>query len=173
MKQHGLGPKDVSILALGDNVARIAALKTRSVDAAVIAAPGDMKAVEEGFKILLEVGDIYRLPMGGITATVTKTRENAAEVRKVVRAVVRATRFIVDLANKEDVVKYIEGFFKLSKGPAEEFYGRLIPALSASGMVDRDKIKLVIDSAVERGLTDKPLDPDRVVDFSFVKELRS
>ena len=38
-------------------------------------------------------------------------------------------------------------------------------------MVDRDKIKLVIDSAVERGLTDKLLDSETVVDFSFVKEL--
>ena len=38
-------------------------------------------------------------------------------------------------------------------------------------MVDRDKIQLVIDSAVERGLTDKPLDPDMVVDFTFAKEL--
>ena len=28
------------------------------------------------------------------------------------------------------------------------------------------------DSALERGLTDKPLDPDTVVDFSLTKALR-
>jgi hypothetical protein len=31
---------------------------------------------------------------------------------------------------------------------------------------------MVIDSALERGLTDKPLDPDAVVDFSITKALR-
>jgi hypothetical protein len=35
-----------------------------------------------------------------------------------------------------------------------------------------DRIKLAIDSAVERGLIDKPLDPEMVVDFSMLKELR-
>ena len=38
--------------------------------------------------------------------------------------------------------------------------------------VERDKIKLVIDNAVERGLTDKPLDPDAVTDFSIARQLR-
>jgi hypothetical protein len=47
-----------------------------------------------------------------------------------------------------------------------------VPSLNPSGIVDRDKIKLVIDSAVERGLTDKPLDPDAVSDFSIVRQLR-
>jgi hypothetical protein len=55
---------------------------------------------------------------------------------------------------------------------SDEFYRRLIPSLNPSGIVERDKIKLVIDSAIERGLTDKPLDPDAVIDFSIVKQLR-
>ncbi len=42
---------------------------------------------------------------------------------------------------------------------------------SASGMVDRDKIKLVIDSPVERGLTGRAVDPDTVTDFSFARDL--
>jgi len=55
---------------------------------------------------------------------------------------------------------------------SDEFYRRLIPSLNPSGIVERDKIKLVIDSAIERGLTDKPLDPDAVTDFSIAKQLR-
>jgi hypothetical protein len=55
---------------------------------------------------------------------------------------------------------------------ADEFYRRLVPSLSPTEFVDRDKIKLVIDNAVERGLTDKPLDPDAVTDFSIARQLR-
>jgi len=89
----------------------------------------------------------------------------------VVAAVVKATRFISDPKNKEDVVNYIKTFFKLDGAAAGEFYHRIVPSLSSTGVVDRDKIKLVIDSAVERGLTKQPPDPDAVVDFSFAKEL--
>ena len=53
-----------------------------------------------------------------------------------------------------------------------EFYRRLVPSLNPGRVVERDKIKLVIDSAVERGLTDKPIEPDTVTDFSIAKQLR-
>jgi len=173
LKAYGLEPKkDVTLLATGDNTARIAALKYGSVDAALIAAPGDIKVVEEGYPMLLDAGTIYKLPMGGVSASVAKIQGNRDEVGKVVGAVVKASRFISDPRNKEDVVSYIRNFFKLDRGAAVEFYQRIAPSLSSTGIVDRDKIKLVIDSAVERGLTDKPLDPDAVTDFSFARQLR-
>ena len=50
LKAYGLEPKkDVTVLATGDNTSRIAALKHGSVDAALIAAPGDIKVAEEGY----------------------------------------------------------------------------------------------------------------------------
>ena len=174
LKHYGLNSKDVTILATGDTAARLAALKFRSVDAAIISPPGDIKAVALGdFKILMDAGAIYKVPSGGISTTQKKISENPTEVRRVVRAVLRATRSLVDPQNKSDVINYIGTFFKLDRNSAEEFYGKLIPSLSPAGIVDRDKIKLVIDSAIERGLTNKPLDPDAVVDFSFVQEAGS
>jgi NitT/TauT family transport system substrate-binding protein len=172
LRAYGLEPKkDVVVLATGDNTSRIAALKHGSVDAALVAAPGDIKIAEEGFKILLDAGTIYKLPMGGVSTSLAKIQENPSEVKKVVGAVVRASKFIIDPKNKEDIVNYITTFFKLDRGAAGEFYQRIVPSLSSTGVVDRDKIKLVIDSAVERGLTNKPPDADTVVDFSFAKEL--
>ncbi len=173
LKAYGLEPKkDVTVLATGDNMSRIAALKYGSVDAALIAAPGDIKIAEEGYPILLDAGTIYKLPMGGVSASLAKIQGNRDEVRKVVGAVVRASKFIADPQNKEDVVNYIKNFFKLDRGAAVEFYQRMVPSLSSTGVLDRDKIKLVIDSAIERGLTDKPFDPDAVTDFSIVRQLK-
>ena len=110
--------------------------------------------------------------MGGVSTSLAKIQENRDEVRRVVGAVVRATESVINPQNKEDVVNYIRTFFKPDRGATVEFYQRIIPSLSSTGVVDRDKIKLVIDSAIERGLTDKPLDPDAVTDFSIAKRLR-
>jgi len=173
LKNHGLKPKeDVTILAGGSNSARAAALKQGAVDAALLSSPDDIRAAGEGFRILLDVGSDYRLPWGGVSTTTGKIRGSPPEVEKVLRAVLRATRAITELRNKDEVTSWIGKFFKLDRAMSEEFYRRLVPSLNPGGITERDKIKLVIDNAVERGLTDKPLDPDAVVDFSIAKQLR-
>ena len=175
LRTNGLRPKeDVSLLAGGTNSARIALLKQGLVDAALITAPDDLRALAsgEGYRILVDVGSDYRLPWGGISASQNKIRRDPVEVEKFLRAVLRGVRAISDPQNKTDVTHWVGKFFKLEDKLADEFYRRLVPSLNPSGLAERDKIKLIIDSAVERGLTDKPLDPDAVVDFSIVRQLR-
>ncbi len=173
LKHYGLRPKeDVTILATGGTTERLAALRHGAVDGAIISSPGDIKAAAEGFKILLDVGTIYKLPNGGMSTTVTKIREKPAKVKNIVRALVRATRFFVDTRNREESTRYVENLFKLDRSSAEEFYRRLVPSLSPTGVVDMDRIKLVIDSALERGLINKAPDPETAVHFSFAKELK-
>jgi ABC-type nitrate/sulfonate/bicarbonate transport system substrate-binding protein len=172
LKHYGLKPQDdVVILATGGAMERIAALKHESVHAAIIPAPGDMKAEQEGFKILMDAGTIYKLPNGGTSTTVTKIKQNPAEVRKVVRAVVGGTRFIMDPQNKPEVTKYISRVFNLNPASTEQFYGRFVLTLSRTGMVEMDKIKLIVDDALERGIISKPVDPETLVDYSFAKGL--
>ena len=173
LRSHGLRPKeDVAILAGGTNSARIATLNQGLVDAALITAPDDLRAVGEGYRILVDVGADYGLPWGGISASQNKIRRDPNEVERFLRAVMRAVRAISDPQNKTDVTAWIGKFFKLDDNLADSFYRRLVPSLNPSGVVESGKIKLIIDSAVERGLTDKPLDPDAVVDFSIMRQLR-
>jgi ABC-type nitrate/sulfonate/bicarbonate transport system substrate-binding protein len=130
-----------------------------------------MVMTREGFTLLLDVGTLYQLPFGGISATPTKIREKPVEVERVLRAVVQAGRLIADAKNSEDVRTYIMRLFKLDKFLAEQFYRRLVASLSLSGTVEMDKIKLAIESAVERGVIDKPVDPGMVVDFSIARKI--
>jgi ABC-type nitrate/sulfonate/bicarbonate transport system substrate-binding protein len=173
LRSHGLRPKeDVVVLAGGSNPARVAALKNGAVDAALLSAPEDIRAAAEGLRILLDVGTEYRLPWGGVCATQAKIRGNRPDTERFVRATLRAARAITEPQNKHEVSAWLGKFFKLDDRMSDEFYRRLVPSLNPGGIVERDKIKLVIDSAIERGLTDKPLDPDAVTDFAIVRQLR-
>ena len=173
LKHYGLDTKkDVALLAAGRGPQMIAGLQNRSLDAAFISAPSDIQASREGFKVLLETGTIFKFPYGGLSATVKKIRENPAEIDRVIRAVMLATRAVVDPNNKEDVVRYIMKPFRLNRQDSLEFYERLVPALKPTGIVPRRVTQRAIDMAVEKGVTDKPLDPDQIVDFSFVKKLK-
>ncbi len=171
-KHYGLNPsKDVTLLATGRNAARIAAVKTGAIDAAFLSSPFDIKMAREGYKVLVDAGTVYKMPFGGITTTTTKLRENPTEVKKVLRAVLGATKAMVEPKNRDDVINFMVKFFKLKRSTADEFYSRIVPALNPTGIVGRNVIKLAIDRAIEKGITDKPVDPDKVVDFSLVKEL--
>jgi NitT/TauT family transport system substrate-binding protein len=170
LKHFGLRPKeDVVIIATGGTTERIAALKHGSVDAAIIPAPGDMKAEQEGFEILMDAGTIYKLPNGGMSTTVNKIRQSPGEVRRVARALVLATKFFVEPQNKPEVTRYLSRVFNLDPASTDQFYGRLIPSLTPTGTVEMDKIKLIVDGALDRGVISKPVDPETLVDFSFVK----
>jgi ABC-type nitrate/sulfonate/bicarbonate transport system substrate-binding protein len=172
LKHFGLKPKeDVVILPTGGTTERIAALKHGSVDAAIIPAPGDMRAEREGFKILMDAGSVYKLPNGGMSTTTSKIQQNPAEVRRVARSLVLATKFFVDPQNKGEVIKYLSRVFSLDPPSTDEFYRRFVPSLSPSGTVEMDKIKLIVDGALDRGIIKKPVEPETLVDFSFVKGL--
>jgi ABC-type nitrate/sulfonate/bicarbonate transport system substrate-binding protein len=172
LKHFGLRAKeDVVLVATGGTTERIAALKHGSIDAAVIPAPGDIKAEQEGFKILMDAGAVYKLPNGGMSTTVTKIQQNPAEVRRVVRALALATKFFIEPRNKAEVAKYLTRVFNLEPVSTEEFYRRFVPSLSPTGVVEMDKVKLIVDGALERGLISKPVDPEGLVDFSFAKGL--
>jgi NitT/TauT family transport system substrate-binding protein len=79
LKHYGLKPQeDVAIVATGGTTERIAALKHESVHAAIIPAPGDMRAAQEGFKILIDAGTVYKLPNGGMSTTMTKIKAKSS-----------------------------------------------------------------------------------------------
>jgi ABC-type nitrate/sulfonate/bicarbonate transport system substrate-binding protein len=171
LKHYGLSSKTVTILATGPGTLGIAALKTGSIDAAFLPAPYDMRMAREGFTLLLDVGTLYQLPFGGISATPAKIRDKPGEVGRVIRAVVQAGRLIADPKNSEDAMGYIMRLFKLDRTLADPFYRRLVGSLSLNGMVETDKIRLAIESAVERGVIEKPVDPAMVADFSIARRI--
>lgn len=171
-KHFGLeAPKDVTLLAAGSNSARIAGLKKKAFEGAFISAPLDIRATQEGLKMLLEAGTISKYPYGGFSTTVKKIRENPTQVKKALRAVVLATRAVVDPQNKDDVVQYIMKSFKLDHDGSTAFYERLVPAMNPTGIVAMGEIQRAIDSAVKKGVTDKPRAADQIVDFTFAREI--
>jgi ABC-type nitrate/sulfonate/bicarbonate transport system substrate-binding protein len=172
LKHYGLNPKDVTLLAIGSGVARLVAMRKGGLDAALMNSPQDIQAVKEGFKVLLDVGTVYQLPFGGLSTTLTKMGENPAEVKQVIRAVLLATQALVKPENRDDAINHAAALFKIERGTAAEFHRRMVSALSPTGVVEMDKIRLAIDSAVERGLIHKPLEPEAVVDFSLVRNMR-
>ena len=68
-----------------------------------------------GFNVLLRAYEVFSFPFIGIGANLKTIKEKPDEVKKVVKAMVRANRFIRD--DKEGAVRILMEWGKIERGP--------------------------------------------------------
>jgi len=146
LKSFGLDTeKDLKFIALGPDRARLAALKEGLVDVAVIAPPGDALGKQMGFNVLLRAYEVFSFPFIGIGANLKTIKEKPDEVRKVVKAMVRANRFIRE--DKEGAVRILMEWGKVERDHAAASYDSTWKVFSPDGNISADGLRLVMDQA--------------------------
>src|SRR4030095_16985192 len=105
LEHSGINPdKDVKIVAFGFDGARLEALQEGLVDAALIAAPADAQA-RRGFNVLARANDFLKFPHIGLGTSNRVIKEKPQELKKVIKAMVRANRFIRE--NRDESIKVL------------------------------------------------------------------
>ncbi|GAB3599999.1 ABC transporter substrate-binding protein [Microbacterium tumbae] len=177
--QGGLDfPDGVTVTYAGSSTDRFAALTSGTVDATILTAPYDFQAEKAGF---VELDDLVEhLPPekyygNGVSTTDAYAEENPEVIEKIFAAEQKALDYMLDPANKEDVIATIKEVGKLDADVADELgeyiYERLIGSgyYLAGGEADPDGIQGVIDSTVALGFLDEgAIAPDDVYDTSLV-----
>ncbi len=145
VKHFGLDPEaDIKVLALGTDAARLAALKEGVVDAIIVAPPVDFEGQKMGFNILSRAGDIFRFPYNGLGTSVKKISESPDEVKRVLRALIRANRYIRQ--NKEGTVQVLVNWAKTKPEFAAAAYDSTARVFSLDGTIPEDGLRIVIDN---------------------------
>jgi NitT/TauT family transport system substrate-binding protein len=143
VKHFGLDPEaDIKVLALGTDAARLAALKV--VDVIIVAPPVDFEGQKMGFNIISRAGDIFRFPYNGLGTSVKKIGENPGEVKRVLRSVIRANRYIRQ--NKEGAVQVLVNWTKTKPEFAAAAYDSTAGVFSLDGTIPEDGLRIVIDN---------------------------
>ena len=103
LERSGIDPeKEAKLVAFGSDSARFAALKEGLVDAAIIAPPADAQGRNLGFNVLARANDLFKFPHIGLGTSTKKIKEKPQEVAAVIKAFIRANRFIRD--HREETV---------------------------------------------------------------------
>jgi len=146
IKQAGIDPdKEIKILALGSDAARLGALKQRVVDVVVISPPADAQMEKQGFRILGRAYELFNYPYLGLGTHLRKIKEKPEEIRRVIKASIRANRLIRD--NRDEAVRTLVAWGKIEREFAYASYDALRNLFNADGAVPEDGLKLVIDQA--------------------------
>jgi ABC-type nitrate/sulfonate/bicarbonate transport system substrate-binding protein len=171
LKLHGIDPdKGVEYVNIPGAAPRIAALEKGLIAATPIAPPGDLKALQAGFKRLIFFGDVLP-PMAftGLVATARYIRENPKTVERMTRAVVRGTFSAHD--DSSAAIGAMHSFMKMPKEDARETYSLVrksfTPVLTETGV--RKMAELVSSSS---GVS-QTKDPKDYMDVSFLNRALS
>jgi ABC-type nitrate/sulfonate/bicarbonate transport system substrate-binding protein len=169
LKSHGIDAekKEVHIVFLGDSPVRLEALRRNIVDATMVLIPYVILASNSGLKVLGHAGSFMELATPGLGTTDRIVKQKPDQVKRVVRAVVKAMLFI--RKNREESVRITMSWLSLNRDVAEKSYDMALDSFSEDGSPSRKGLMTSIElSGVKEEV---PL--AKVFDFSFLQEIHN
>lgn len=165
-KHFGLDPdKDVKFLAVGPNEARFAAMK-QGVVAATLGS--EFLGKKMGFVVLARAYELFSYPDSGLVASVKKIKERPDEVKRVIRAGIKANRYIHQ--NREDTIQFMVEWLKIDKELATATYESVWKAFNEDGNIPEDGLRLIIEEAKKAAKVEREVSINEVADPSILKE---
>jgi ABC-type nitrate/sulfonate/bicarbonate transport system substrate-binding protein len=141
IKQSGIDPKKTSKFSPG-RTRHGDALKQRVVDVVVISPPADTQMEKQGYRILARAYELFSFPYLGLGTHTRKIKEKPDEIRRVIKATIRANRLIRD--NRDEAVRTLIQWGKVEREFAYASYDALRNLFNADGAVP-ERIELVIE----------------------------
>jgi NitT/TauT family transport system substrate-binding protein len=169
VKHYGVDPdKQMKIVALGPDRARFAALKEGIVDVAVIAPPADSEGRKAGFNILARAYEIFTFPFVGLGTSTRKLAEKPDEVKRTLRAFIRANRFIRD--NREESIQILTAWGRTDRNSATAAYDAAVKVFNTDGTIPESGLRLVLDQARSEANLTREIAVGEVADLLLLRE---
>ena len=172
LRAIGLEPdKDVTLRAVGDEGVRLQALSTGLVQAALLGSQGVIQGEKEGLSTIVAAADVIdSLAFAGLSNTLAKVKENPQQVKRVMRAVLKGIRYVLD--NKPGTVDLLQSWYRLERSVAVASYDLALKSYSRNGEVSDKGISLSMEFANIGGKIGKEISPAEMVDFNLLREAR-
>jgi len=160
--------QDVKILAVGGGTNRLAALKSKAIDATLLEAPYNVMMEREGFHRILFVGDVIPSPIAGFGTTLERIGRHPDEVRRLIRATLRGILYAK--SQRKESVQSIMKWAGMEAALAEGSYEMAVGTWSSTGIPNPEALKAAMEEVKRELKLDTPPDPSRAFEWSFLKK---
>jgi NitT/TauT family transport system substrate-binding protein len=175
LKKNGLElNRDYTFKAFGNTQKRAEAMSRGEASGAMMSLHDD-DVKKRGFKILARSEDHVKHYARGLGATRREwANANDDLLVRFIRATIRATDWVTDPKNKEEVIKILIPENRNNRARAEEMYEETISTrfgLTPRSQVDMEGIHTVLELRETAGLMKPPVPkPDKYIDDRFYKK---
>jgi NitT/TauT family transport system substrate-binding protein len=172
LRRMGIDPSEVTILQLGEQSTRLAAMKAGQLEAAIVLPPITTIAEREGMNVLMDMSELgaeYQITgLASSQSFITKSRSSAI---KLMRSFVEGIHFYK--TRKKESMAIIAKYMRTQDREAVEatwdyFANKIVPKKpypTAQG------IKALLDLAAKERPEAAKVPPERMMDISLLKEL--
>jgi len=168
-KHFGLDPdRDLKFIAVGPTDARFARLTQGLVDATLMGPPLDSEAKKKGFNILARAADILIFPESGLVAAVKKIREKPDEIKRVIRAGIKANRYI--RGNRDGTIQFLIEWLKINREVATATYDSVVKVYDEDINKCEKGLRIVIEETRKNLKVNREVPLADVADLSILRE---
>jgi len=168
-KHFGLDPdKDIKFVAVGAVEGRFIRLIQGQIDAAILAPPLDSEAKKKGFNILARAEDILIFPETGLVAGVKKIQEKPDEIKRVIRAGIKANRYI--RGNRDGTIQFIMEWLKVNRDVATATYESVVKVYNEDPNVCEKGLRVMIEERKTTLKVNRDVPLSEVADLSILRE---
>ncbi len=168
-KHYGLDPdKEIKFLVGGPLEARFSAMKQGLIAATLGAPPADFLGKKMGFVVLARAHELFNFPVTGILSSIKKIKEKPDEVKRVIKAGIKANRYIRQ--NRDGTIQAFMEWMKIDKEMATATYDSVGKAFNEDGSLPEDGLRLLIDEAKKAAKISREIASSEVADLSILRE---
>lgn len=169
LKHLGLNPdKDVKYVYLNSHERTYLALEQGLYAAGLIPPPFDFKGAKLGLNSLARAAEILTYPEDGLIATVKKIKEKPDEVKRVIRAGIKANRYI--RTQREGTIQFLMAWQKVDRETATANYDSAVRSFNDDGSPPEAGLRLIIDEAKKTAKVEREIPLTNVADLSILRE---
>jgi NitT/TauT family transport system substrate-binding protein len=168
LKHYGLDPDKDVVYRVVETGTRIPAMLSGSIDSSMMDYGEAFRAKKAGLKLLVNAADLHGLLAGGLAANLKKLKEQPDQVRRMLKAMSQALRYMQD--NPEGTQQVMMNWLKLDREMAADIYRMAKDNYTKNGMVDEPTLNsLVTAMLAEAGI--KNVNVSQLVDFSLLQQV--
>jgi ABC-type nitrate/sulfonate/bicarbonate transport system substrate-binding protein len=169
LRHFGLDPdRDVKFLATGPLDSRFGAMKQGLTMATLGSPPIDFLGKKLGFVVIARAHELFSFPVSGVIASGRKLRERPDEVKRVIRAGIKANRYIRQ--NRDGTLPIMVQWLKIDREMALATYDSSVKSYSEDLSLPESGLRLLIDEAKRVAKIDREVSFADVADLSILKE---
>jgi ABC-type nitrate/sulfonate/bicarbonate transport system substrate-binding protein len=163
-KKKGVNPDQISYIQTGSVSNSMAALNSGAVNGALLSIPNNLIMTQKGFNQLTSTAEAgVNFPPAGLTVHVNKLQKEAAQIKRVIGALLDA----LDLIERDSgrVAGYIQTQWKLNPKLAQETQRLVRPTLVATGKMSFEDVQEFLDAAYENGQIQQKANSKALMDY--------
>ena len=170
VKHYGLEPdRDVKFTPGGSSdEGRLVSVQQGLIDATLIPVPLDLRARKLGLTILARAHEIYTYAGGGLVTTTKKIKEKPEEIKRVIKAGIKASRYIK--ANADGTIQVFMDLRRMDREIAGTSYEFSSKAINEDGTLPDQGFRLLIDEVKESVKVTREVSFNEVSDLSILRE---